>query len=266
MTADSTSRKGGRRFRLGVTALYFFLPLAVFAFTSIPGLGSLTPFVALGLVAVLLTLRFAPKPRRNLRPILWTLLVLSLVGSTGWFFSPFFFALYLMGIGIGFLYTPMVAVAFTLALMTMFAFSVGEVNPTADFLTLLSLFSVIPITMALRKSFLLVQQERKGILILETDDKASGITSLDTILGNRVNRIGILLRQPLTYLRQAIALLNAGKFSDREYTDALGRMERAVDESFTLVKEFERGATKNVPLSESQRSPRPERGGQRSSR
>lgn len=246
MTAHTNTPPRPRRFRLGLAGAYFLLPLAVFAFTSIPGVTRLTPLLALALVALLLTVHFLPKVSRHLRIILWTLLVLSLVGSTGWFFSPFFFALYLLGIGLGFLYAPAVAVAFTLALIVMFASSIGEVSPTADFLTLLSLFSVIPITILLRKSFLLVQQEKKGILILESDSPETGITSLDAILANRVNRLGILLRQPVTYVRQGLALLEEGKLSDQEYQETLPRMIRAAEDAFTLVKEFESGATKNV--------------------
>lgn len=243
---DSPTTPRPRRFRLGRSALYFLLPLAVFAFTSLPGLNRLTPLLALVFVAVLLALRFFPKVSRNVRLILWTLLVLSLVGSTGWFFSPFFFALYLLGIGLGFLYTPAVAVSFTLALIVLFASSIGEVSPTADFLTLLSLFSVIPITILLRTSFLLVQQEKKGILILEREDRETGITSLEAILRNQVNRLGILLRQPITYLRQGLALMEEGNLSGPEYQETLSRMIRSAEDVFTLVKEFESGTTKNV--------------------
>lgn len=236
------------RLRLGPSVFYFLLPLAVFAFTSLQSVNALTPFFALLCAAVLLALRFVSRAPQGLRPITWTLLVLFLVGATGWFFSPFFFALYLLGIALGFLYTPLVAIAFTLALITMFAWSIGEVNPTADFLTLLSLLSVIPITTVLRKSYLLVQQEQKDILILEKGERDSGVTSLDAILSNRVSRIGVLLRQPLTYVKQGLALLSEGKLTEKEYPDVLQRMRKATEELFTLVKEFESGATKNLLL------------------
>lgn len=237
-----------RRLRLGVSALYFALPIAVYAFSSIPGVNRLTPFLALVAIALLVILRFLPSVPRMARVVLWTLLVLALVGSSGWFFSPFFFALYLLAIGLGFLYTPVTAVAFTLALLALFVGSIGEVNPTADFLTLLSLLSVIPITIVLRRSFLLVQQEKRGILILEEEGGPSGVTSLDAILTNTVNRVGILLRQPLTYLKQGLALLEEGKLTSRELPEVVSRMRRSTDELFTLVKEFESGTTKNLLL------------------
>lgn len=244
MNTDSRSS----HLRLGSSVTYFLLPLVVFVFSSLPGVNRFMSVLALVAFGLLLILRFLPKVSAPWKVALWVLLVLALVGSTGWFYSPFFFALYLMGIGLGFLYTPITAVSFTLSLIILFAFSIGEVNPTYDFLTLLSLLSVIPVTIVLRRSFLLVQQAKKGILILETDEKTSGITSLDAILRNRINQIGILLRQPLTYVKQGLALLEEGKLADRELPEVLQRMRRAIDNLFTLVKEFESSTTKNELL------------------
>lgn len=225
--------------------LYFFLPLVLFLWTSLPGIGALTPFLAIGLIAALLIVHFIPHVSRTWRVVLWVLLVVSLVGSTGWFYSPFFFALYLSAVALGFIYTPSVAIVFTISLIILFAFSVGEVNVTYDFLTLLSLLSVIPLTLALRKSFLLVQQERKGILILEEEQKGTELTTLDAILANRINRIGILLRQPITYLKQGLAMLRDNNLNPTESKDVLDRMQHSSEELFTLVKQFEQGTTKN---------------------
>lgn len=247
---DTQKIKGlHKRFHLGRVLQYFLLPLGVFLLTSIPGVNTLTPFLVLLCIVALLAFRFIPSASRKLGTVTWVVLVLALVGSTGWFYSPFFFALYLTAIGLGFLFTPGVAVGFTLSLLLLFAFSVGDVNPTYDFLTLLSLLSVIPLTLALRRSFLLVQQERKGILILEEEQKGAGLTTLDTILANRINRIGILLRQPITYVKQGLSLLREGNLSQDESKDILERMQRSSEELFTLVKQFEQGTTKNDLLS-----------------
>ncbi|MDP3685797.1 MAG: hypothetical protein Q8R32_03120 [bacterium] len=233
--------------------------MGIFLMTSIPGIKTLTPYLALALIGALLVLRFSHAVGPTTKVLLWTLVVLSLVGSTGWFFSPFFFALYLLGIALGFLYSVGVAVAFTLALLTMFASSIGEVSATHDFLTLLSLLSVIPITIGLRRSFLLVQQAKKGILILEPDERApSGITSLDAILRNHVNRVGVLLRQPLTYVKQGLSLLAEGKLSEPEYQETLPRMQKSVEDLFTIVKEFESETTKNVFMGRRQKPEAPE--------
>lgn len=253
-TKSGRWKKRGKRARRQL--LYFFLPIALFLLTSLPGVGALTPFFAIGLVAALLAVHFVPHVTRAWRVALWILLVLSLVGSTGWFYSPFFFALYLSAVALGFIYTPSVAITFTIALIILFAFSVGEVNVTYDFLTLISLLSVIPLTLALRKSFLLVQQERKGILILEEEQKGTELTTLDSILANRINRIGILLRQPITYLKQGLAMLRGNNLDPTESKDVLDRMQRSSEELFTLVKQFESGTTKNELLNEHQESPR----------
>lgn len=233
-----------------MAVLYFFLPVVVFIFTSLPWIGRATPVVALVLLAALAASRLYPKwVPRGLVVTGWTICVLALVGASGWFFSPFFFALYLMAIALGFIYVPAVAVAFTLGLIFIFTSSVGEVSPTADFLTLLSLLSVIPITILLRRTFLLVQQERKGILILESDESHPDLSALDSVLTNQVNKIAIILRQPITYIRQGLALLKDDVLTEEEYPEVVQRMSRAADEVFTLIKEFESETTKNKLIS-----------------
>lgn len=231
--------------RFRIAALYFFLPMLVFATTSLPGISRLTPFVTLLLLAFLVSAAWLPKIPRAVVVVLWALFVLTLVGSSGWFFSPFFFTLYLLAIALGFVYTPLIAVTFTVSLLIIFAASIGEVSPTADFLTLISLLSVIPITIVLRKSFLLVQQEKRGILILESDQKNTALTSLDAVLTNQINNLAVIIRQPITYIRQGLALLKDNALTDEEYPHVIQRMSRAADEVFTLVKEFESGTTKN---------------------
>jgi len=236
--------------RFGLSALYVMLPITVFILTSLPLINRLTPVLALVLLAFLLSTRFIPKKLpRSLLVALWAVFVLALVGSSGWFFSPFFFTLYLLAIALGFIYAPLVAVGFTLGLLVIFTSSIGEISPTADFLTLLSLLSVIPITIVLRKTFLVVQQERKGILILESDEKNPSVSALDSVLTNQVNKIAIILRQPITYIRQGLALIKDDALTEEEYPQVITRMSSAADEVFTLIKEFETQATKNRLMS-----------------
>jgi len=221
----------------------------IFVFTSIPLINRATPLLALVSLVGVLTLRFVPRKLTRIRTLLWSLFVLSLIGSTGWFYSPFFFALYLVAIGLAFAYSPAVSIAFTFALIIMFVFSIGEVNPTYDFLTLLSLLTVIPISIALRKSYLLVKEEEKGILILEKDDKTAATSSLDSVLSNKINKIGTQLRQPLTYLKQGLNIIEEENLSAEERSETMERMRKAVEEMFALEKRFERSTTKNAILS-----------------
>jgi len=80
---------------------------------------------------------------------------------------------------------------------------------------------------------------------LEGENSGTGITSLDNILSNRINNIGATLRQPITYMKQAVSLLMTGKLSQEEVDEIMPRMQKSTEELFTLVKEFERETTKN---------------------
>ena len=231
--------------RFGSSVGFFALPLIVFTLSSFFSNGQWLIFTALFLLVTAIALYFIPGKPRGLSVSVWILLVLALIASTNWFYSPFFFALYLLAITLGFLYTPLTATAFTAALLIIFSLSFGEQDASYDFLVFLSLLSVIPITVALRRNYLIVQQEKKGILILESDQRKSGITSLDAVLENQVNKIGVTLRQPITYIKQGLHLLIKGKLTEEEADDILPRMQKSADELFTLVKEFERGATNN---------------------
>jgi len=224
---------------------YFLLPVFFAILTAVKIFNKLSLILPIIFLAIFCVYWLLPIKRPALSVLLATLLVISLVSATGWFFSPFFFALYLTAIGLGFIYNPVVAISFTLSLVMLFTFSMTGERPTYDLLTLLSLLSVIPITIALRKSFLLVQQEKKGILILEGEKNQAGITSLDNILANRINNIGATLRQPITYVKQAVSLLVSGKLSKEEVDEIMPRMQKSTEELFTLVKEFERETTNN---------------------
>lgn len=229
-----------------VLTTFTLLPIVFYAASSITGIKQIVPFVVLAAILLLVLERMVLHLKTFGRTVLWLTLVLSLMGSTGWFFSVFFFAVHLSAIAIGFLYSPKAAVFFVSALILTFLTGVGEVNVTSDLLVLLSILSAIPITIALRRGFLVVQQAEKGILILEGDEKKSGVTTLDNILANRINHVSVLLRQPITYLRQSINMFKAGKLSANEQADVMNRMEQSAEELSTLVKEFESGTTKNM--------------------
>lgn len=227
-----------------VTIAYFLLPIFFFLLSSIKQLASLLYFaIALLCIALLLT-KFIPKRTPQLSILIWSLFVCAVVSVTGWFFSPFFFALYLLGIGLSFIYPFRVSVAYTLSLISIFLFS-GDVNGSFDIMLLLSLLSVIPISLALRRDFLRVQQDQKDILVLETGDDKNN-TALANLLQNSVNRVGVNLRQPVTYLKQGLAVLEEDDLSPKEAASMLKKMRGTVEEIFTIIREFEHGVTKNL--------------------
>jgi len=229
-----------------IITAYFLLPIGFFLLSSIKSLASLLYFVIVILFATLLLLKFIPKRTPQLAILIWALFVCALVSVTGWFFSPFFFALYLLGVGLAFVYPFRVSVAYTLSVIFIFLFS-GDVNGSFDIMILLSLLSVLPISLALRRDFLKVQQDQKDILVLETGDEKDN-TALENLLKNTINRVGVNLRQPVTYLKQGLAELDEEDLSPKEATTMLKKMRNTVEEIFTIIREFENNATKNIFL------------------
>jgi len=239
------------------SGIFFILPLVIFVWTSVPVLSKFTLHLALflGLAAGV----FAFLKKRNLGSIGWrlaassvyTAFVISLVGATGWFFSPFFFLLYLAPLYLGFQFNPAVAFSFLAALLIIFSSSVGEVDVAYDVLTLISLLLVIPLVIYLRRSYLILRQSAKDILILEDE---SGIKDADTItklLSNRVTSLGVNMRQPLTFIKQAVTVLLQGGLDPAESTKYLQRIRTTSTETLEMIRKFEGETSANVVLQNS---------------
>lgn len=233
--------------RLVLGVIYFLFPIAMLLVASIRAVNGLLPIASVIAFALLILALFIKQIPRQFVMFLWTFASFSIMAASGGFNSVLFFVLYLTAIALGFVYTPGISISFVLGNILAFLL-MGETNSSADFIVYMSLLSAIPMVIVLRRAFLLVQQERKGILILETDNKRSGITSLDEVLDNKVNNISTVLRQPITYIRQGLAMVQEGKVTDEEFEKMLPRMQRSADELFTLLKEFERGTTNNTLL------------------
>jgi len=229
-----------------LTVGYFLLPIAFLLISSFKSLENFMYFVIAILCATLLLLKFLPIRTPQLAILIWALFVCALVSTTGWFFSPFFFTLYLLGVGLAFVYPFRVSVAYTFSIIFVFLSS-GDVDGSFDIMILLSLLSVIPISLALRRDFLKVQQDQKDILVLEPGEEKDS-TALANLLQNSVNRVGVNLRQPVTYLKQGLAELDEAELSPKEATTMLKKMRNTVEEIFTIIREFEHGTTKNLFL------------------
>lgn len=251
------TRTRSRSVRLSQAVLWFGLPLLVLMVTSLPGISGYTLHLALLVLLASIVLLFVKRVypegsrREGLRLVktaLLVLLVLLLVGATGWFFSPFFFLLYLVPLYLGFLYTPLAALAFLSALLVIFASSVGEVDLAYDMMILLSLLLAIPLVIYLRRKYLILKQGSKDILILEEE---SGIKDMDTIsrlLANRITNLGVSLRQPLTYIKQASTLLLDGELEPDEAGKQLARINTTASEALEHIKQFEGKTSANVVL------------------
>lgn len=159
---------------------------------------------------------------------------LFLVGATGWFFSPFFFALYLMTILLSFLFSPLVSFGFVATLIAFFSVNIGEVDLTYDYLVVLSLLTTIPLSLYLRKEYLNLKEGKKDILILEEDKKFE--SKVEEILANKINNLAVALRQPINDVKLMAYRLNK-RVKGRD------RMITASEEALRVIKEFEGKAT-----------------------
>lgn len=236
--------------RVGAAVIFFLLPLVVFFWTSIGALTGFTIHMALLVLLVAFGMSFYKKADLlTLRTAIHGLLLLLIVGATGWFLSPFFFLLYLFPIYLGFLYTPWVAFSFLAALLIIFgSSSIGDVDVAFDTLTLLSLLLAIPLIIYLRKKYLILRQTKKDILILEDE---SGIKDADTIgrlLANRVTSLGVNVRQPLTFVKQASTLLLEDDLTPEEATQSLKRIQTTATETLEMIRQFETETSANRVL------------------
>lgn len=241
--------------------LFFVMPLAIFGWTSIAALAPFTLHLGLLFFLVAISLVFVKGENPTLqivRTAVNAATVLCLVGGTGWFLSPFFFLLYLLPIYLGFLYVPMVAFSFLAALLIIFAGSAGEVELAFDIMTLLSLLLVIPLVVYLRRKYLILRQTTKDILILEEDK--SGIKDMDTIsrlLANRVTNLGVTIRQPLTFIKQAATLILQNDLDEKEQTKQITRIRTTAAEALEHVRQFEGDTSANIVLTNQKRVKQP---------
>src|SRR3989344_3002905 len=213
------------------TVLYFFFPLFVFGLSSISGISKYTLHIALLCFIVAIALSFVKNAKLALiKTSINSLLILLLVGATGWFLSPFFFLLYLLPMYLGFLYVPSVAF---------------------DIMTLLSLLLVIPLVIYLRKKFLILKQTDKDILILEEESGIKDTDTIATLLANRVTNLGVTIRQPLSFIKQAATVLIEEDLSPKEATEYLKRIRSTAAESLKDIRDFEGDTSANEVLENS---------------
>ncbi len=230
-------------------AAFFMLPLLVFTWTSVPIVTTYTLPLAIVVALIAIGIAFVRSERLQLiKTVMNALIILLIVGGTGWFLSPFFFLLYLLPIYLGFLYVPTVAFGFLAALLLIFTSSVGEVDLAFDVMTLLSLLIAVPLLIYLRKKYLVLRQSTKDILILQDD---SGIKDADTItklLSNRVTNLGVTVRQPLTFIKQAATLLLDHDLSAHEAATYIKRIKTTAAETLDHVRKFEGDTSSNEVL------------------
>ncbi len=200
-------------------------------------------FALLALLAVIVYGYFVVKKTGHMKTMILisAIFVLFLVAATGWFVSPFFFALYLLAMLLGFVFTPSISVAFILTLTGLFSFDIGTIDIAYDYLTVLSLLSVIPLTFYLRKEYLRLREAEKEILVIRKDEKVYQ-NKVEDLLANKVNDFAVNLRQPINDTKQLAFLLKKNA-THESITKDVDRIIASAEESLRMLQAFEEKVT-----------------------
>lgn len=223
--------------------------IVVFLLTTFTGTSTIVNSMFLLYIAIAFfgSLYF-PVARKNIRnkTVLSTYMLIIFVamlfwvGVTGWFFSPFFYLLYLLAIVLSFILSPFATLLFVITLVGLFSPNIGSIDVTLDFITIMSLFSIVPITYYLQKEYLYLRQQEKKVLILEEETQDLR-NKVDEVLRNRVIKFAVNVRQPVNDMKQmAIFAQTEGK--EKIHT-ALKKIAKLGDESLSLIEDFEVSVT-----------------------
>ncbi|MBI2074609.1 MAG: hypothetical protein HYT83_02090 [Candidatus Levybacteria bacterium] len=172
---------------------------------------------------------------------LLTVAVLFLIASTGWFFSPFFFVLYLWAIFLAFIFSPTASLGFIITLVILFSFNIGQVDLAYDFMIVLSLLTTIPLSLYLRKEYLRLKESEKEILVLQKQ-KENFNSIVEEVLANKISSIAANLRQPINDIKQLAFRMGDIKEKQKLETDR-ERILASSEEALRVLKEFEEQST-----------------------
>lgn len=170
-----------------------------------------------------------------------TIFVLLLVGTTGWYFSPFFNWIYLLAIALAFLFDPNVSSLFIIVLLALFLPNVGSIDTILDMLLLLSLVAIIPLTYFLRNEYLRLRENEKKILVLE-QEKAHFKDALEEVLANKVTKFAVDMREPVNDIKQ-LAYFDKTAKTAKDFEASRKKIIDLSEKALELLKSFEEKTT-----------------------
>lgn len=237
--------------RKDLTAVVIALiTLSIYFLTVLPGTRSIAnSMFVLYIFVASVGIAYWPFARKTLKnDSLYTAYFLAVfvsllmwIGVTGWFVSPFFYFLYLLAIILAFIYSPFATLLFVLVLVGLFVPNIGSIDLTVDMITVISLFSVVPLTYFLQKEYLQLKQTEKKVLILEEQGKDLK-NKVDQVLANKVSKFAVDLRQPVNDIRQ-VALVALKSKKKGKLEEALHKITVLGRESLDQIEKFEEGVT-----------------------
>jgi len=103
--------------------------------------------------------------------VIFTVITLLLVISTGGLTSPLFFLIYFLMFGLALLFEPLISVSLTAVIVLFFLFTPTKKEPLQELLQLFSLLLITPVALFFGKQYLKVLQDEEKIKILEEEEE-----------------------------------------------------------------------------------------------
>lgn len=151
----------------------------VFVWTNLPGLSLYTiQLIALFVIAYFINQFYMRRKKQafsrinlTLDAIVFTMVVLLLVASTGGLTSPLFFLVYFLMFGLALLFEPAITLSLALAIVLFFLLKPTKESLLTEALQLLSLLLITPLALFFGKQYLKVLEEEEKIKILQEESE-----------------------------------------------------------------------------------------------
>lgn len=149
----------------------------VFVWTNIPQLSVYTlQLIALFVIAYFINQFYMRRKKQpfskinlTLDAVVFTMVILLLIASTGGLTSPLFFLIYFLMFGLALLFEPAITFSLALAMVLFFVLQPTKEAPLIEALQLLSLLLITPLAMFFGKQYLKVLENEEKIKILEEE-------------------------------------------------------------------------------------------------
>jgi hypothetical protein len=156
-----------------------FLIVAVvlaFFWTSNPSLSYYTlqliaVFVVFFFINQIISRHRRQKINLTIDSVVFTMIILLLVISTGGLTSLLFFLIYFLMFGLALLFEPLITVSLTVAIVLFFLFTPSQTEPMKEILQLFSLILITPVALFFGKQYLKVLVDEEKIKILEEESE-----------------------------------------------------------------------------------------------
>lgn len=113
--------------------------------------------------------RLFSKANLTIDAVIFTLVVLLLIASTGGLTSPLFFLIYFLMFGLALLFDPFITISLAAAMIFFFLLQPSKEEPLAHLLQLLSLLLITPLAMFFGKQYLKLLEDEEKIKILQEE-------------------------------------------------------------------------------------------------